>query len=234
MERIEEMWGHLKLTKDEDEPIELEEEAREEVHRKCEWCLIGKFYMERSIGRAIVESTMVKIWRVGKQATVKEVGPNVFIITFSTQMDKKRIEEGRPWSFDNNLFVIKPFDGYVQPNMMKFDNALLWVQMHNLLLVGMNCECGERIGRSLGVVEEVEVDEDDVGWGTFLRVKVLLDLTKPIARRRKVTINGSKFWIPLKYEKLPRFYFKCGRILHEGNNWQQSGQQEGEAARFGL
>lgn len=88
----------------------------------------------------------------------------------------------------------------------------------------MNCECGERIGRSLGVVEGVEVDDDDVGWGTFLRVKILLDLTKPIARGRKETINGSKFWIPLKYEKLSRFCFKSGRILHEGNNCQQSGQ----------
>lgn len=62
----------------------------------------------------------------------------------------------------------------------------------NMPLVGMNQECGEQIGRSIGIVEEVDVDEDDVGWGNFLWVKILLDLTKSIAREQMVMINGSK------------------------------------------
>lgn len=122
MERIVEMCGHLRLIEDENEAIELAEEAKKEVQPKGERCLIRKVSMERSIGRAIVESTMEKIWRVSKQATFKEVGPNVFIITFATHANKKRIEEGRPWFF-YNLFVIIHLDGYVQPNMKKFDIA---------------------------------------------------------------------------------------------------------------
>lgn len=94
---------------------------------------------------------------------LQEVGANTFIITFATHVGKKRIEEGRPWFFYNNLFVINPFDGFIQPSKMSFDKASLWIQCHNLPLAGMNMECGERNCKSLGVVEEVEVHDDDVG-----------------------------------------------------------------------
>lgn len=76
-------------------------------------------------------------------------------------------------------------------------------------------ECGFRISNTLGVVEEVEVDEDDVGWGSFLRLKILLDLKTPLARGRIVMISDKKFWVPIKYERFPKVCFQCGHILHE-------------------
>lgn len=76
--------------------------------------------------------------------------------------------------------MINSFNGFTQPNLVKFHKASLWVQFHNMPLVGMNQDCGEKIGRYIGVVEAVEVvdDDDDVGWGNFLRVKTLMVLTK--------------------------------------------------------
>jgi hypothetical protein len=40
---------------------------------------------------------------------------------------------------------------------------------------------GWQIGASVGVVEEVDVDEVGVGWGEYLRVRILLDLSKPLS-----------------------------------------------------
>lgn len=60
----------------------------------------------------------------------------------------------------------------------------------------------------------MDIDEEDIGWDPFLRVQVELDLTKPLAQGRSVVVNGNQLWIPLKYEKLPRFCFNCGRIVH--------------------
>lgn len=39
--------------------------------------------------------------------------------------------------------------------------------------MGMRQIMGERVGNSLGIVEKEEVEEDDVGWGKKLRVRVL-------------------------------------------------------------
>lgn len=37
---------------------------------------------------------------------------------------------------------------------------------------GMHRIVGEKVGNSLGEVEYVEVEEEDVGWGKKLRVRV--------------------------------------------------------------
>lgn len=99
--------------------------------------------------------------------------------------------------FDHHLFVINQFDGLTQSSMMNFDKAKLLVQFHNLLLRGMNRECGEKMGRSMWVVEDVVVKGDDVGCGNFMRVRFLLDLRKLLTRERTITLHGLKYWISL-------------------------------------
>jgi hypothetical protein len=78
----------------------------------------------------------------------------------------------------------------------------------------MNKGIGSKIGASLGKVKEVEVANDDVGWGRYLRLKVVIDLFQPLDWGRSLTLEGKSYWVQLKYEKLPAFCFKCGRVLH--------------------
>jgi len=49
---------------------------------------------------------------------------------------------------------------------------------------------GHQIGKSVGIVEDVETEDDGVGWGTYLRVKIRLDIAKPLARGRVLKMNG--------------------------------------------
>jgi hypothetical protein len=67
---------------------------------------------------------------------------------------------------------------------------------------------------SIGEVEAVDTDAEGIGWGEFLRVKIRLDLTKPLPRGRKINIQGNSIWIRFQYERLPRFCFHCGVIIH--------------------
>lgn len=48
-------------------------------------------------------------------------------------------------------------------------------------LGGMNRRVDKRVESTLGCVEEIDIDDDDVGWGKCLRVHIWMDLTKPIA-----------------------------------------------------
>jgi hypothetical protein len=45
-------------------------------------------------------------------------------------------------------------------------------------------------------------------------VKILLDLSKPIARGRKLHLLGKSVWISFKYKKIPKFCFSCGVVRH--------------------
>lgn len=71
---------------------------------------MGKVYMDRTIGREVIAATIAKVWRVSRQARFQEIGSNIFSITFATQAEKMRVIEGRPWLFDNHLFILQLFN----------------------------------------------------------------------------------------------------------------------------
>lgn len=56
----------------------------------------------------------------------------------------------------------------------------------------MNRQYGELIGKALGKVLDVEVEEDDMGWGVRLRLQVEIYLSKPLARARNIRVKGSE------------------------------------------
>jgi hypothetical protein len=122
--------------------------------------------------------------------------------------------EGRPWIFDGNLVALAEFDGFTPPVEIQFEHVSFWVRMYNLPLACMGKEAGEKIGASVGVMEEVDVHDTELGWGEYLKVKIRVDLTTPLARGRMLHVAGRSIWIAFKYEKLPKFCFKCGVILH--------------------
>ena len=63
--------------------------------------------------------------------------------------------------------------------------------MINLPLACVNLTVGHQIGPSMEQVEEVDVDDGGMDWGEYLRVKITLDLQKPLMRGRMLKINGS-------------------------------------------
>lgn len=88
------------------------------------------------------------------------------------------------------------------------------MQIHNLPLAAMSQEVGLQVGRRLGVVHEVDVDREGLGWGRCLWVRVDIELSKPLMRGKMLSIGGKKTWLPFKYERLQNFCFKCGIVEH--------------------
>ena len=78
----------------------------------------------------------------------------------------------------------------------------------------MGHEVGLKIGSTVGTVIEIDTNAGGVGWGEYLRVKILLDLAKPLSRGRKMKLEEKSSWIAFQYEKLPKFCFQCGVICH--------------------
>ncbi|XP_059441720.1 uncharacterized protein At4g02000-like [Corylus avellana] len=122
--------------------------------------------------------------------------------------------EGRPWSFDRQILVLKDFDGEIPPSQMDFSFSPIWIQVHDMPLLCMTKGVGSRIGESMGVLEDVDVAGDGEGWGRCLRIRVVIDITKPLERGRSLQLEGKHVWVSFRYEKIPLFCFNCGRIVH--------------------
>ncbi len=73
----------------------------------------------------------------------------------------------------------------------------------------------------LGKLLEVDVPENGLGWGKYLRIRVEIDVREPLLRGRIVQgVKGEAadpFWVDFKYEHLPIFCYRCGRLGHSNN-----------------
>jgi len=116
--------------------------------------------------------------------------------------------------FEGNLFSLEEYNGTVAPSAIEFAEVLFWVRMFQLTLSCMSKTEGVQLGSSVGQVVEVETDEDGVGWGEYLLVRVWVDLSKPLVWGRMLKLNGNSTWIVFQYEKLTKFCFQCGMVRH--------------------
>ena len=71
------------------------------------------------------------------------------------------------------------------------------------------------LGETLGEVSIEETEKEMVG-GDFVRVRVRIDVLKPLSRVRRVVLDeDTKIWVSFKYEKLTNFCYCCGMVSHD-------------------
>jgi hypothetical protein len=215
-EDLSRMWDSFSLRDDEDAEMEIQQQDWEVGTIRGRSCLVGKLIADRMVSKEVIRSTIQRGEKLEKTPTFKVMGDNLFLVELESEKDKRRILEGRPWSVEGHMFAIEDYDGLSSPSSYLFEKVAFWVRIYNLPLACMSLIIGNQIGSSMGQVLKVDVDDGGMGWGECLRVKVLLDLKKPLSRGRKLKINGSPILIHFQYEKLPKFCFQCGAIMHGG------------------
>lgn len=86
--------------------------------------------------------------------------------------------------------------------------------------------------------EIIEIEEDVLGIGRYRRVRVMLDVTKPLRRFRWIKDkHGRKIQIDFAYERLPFFCFACGIMGHSERDClvvTEEDKQEGLGWSLGL
>jgi hypothetical protein len=211
---LAELWGKFTLTEVEQDGLEAVEEEVDGISNQGSHCLVGKLISERLIGKDAIRKNMVRNWRLTGSVVFKVLGENLFLLEFELEWDKIRVMEGRPWFFEQQLFSVVDYDGTTPPCKMIFQSAPFWIRMLHLPLSCMGKEMGKKLGETVGTVEEVETNEDGIGWGAYLRVKAHVNFSKPLPRGRILKLKNKSLWIEFQYEKIPRFCFKCGVIRH--------------------
>jgi hypothetical protein len=233
-EELARLWGNLSLSAVESTDAVLLEEEVVELSAKGKSCVVGKLMSDHVVGKDQIRSKMIRSWKTTGMVSFKVVGKNLFLIEFEVLWDKERVLEGRPWTFEFQLFSIVDFDGLTPPQQLEFNEESFWIRMYNLPLACMGKEMGVRLGSSAGVVEEVDTNEDGVGWGEFLRVRVRLNIYKPLVRGRMLKIRNKTELIPFRYEKIPKFCYQCGVISHGDIGCQKKDSRRHQGGGVGL
>jgi hypothetical protein len=112
----------------------------------------------------------------------QDLGDNLFLITFLQQGGKRHAMEEGPWEFGGGLFLVWDFEGNCGLDELEFQTTPCWVQIMHLPLGMMNRTIGEIIGNTIGSTIDVEAEENGLAIDRYLRVKVVLDICKPLTR----------------------------------------------------
>ena len=98
---------NIQLTIDEEEVIAIFETGRLEAIESCSLSLIGKFLTCKPFNKRAAKTTIRRAWGMDERLQILETGPNLFQFKFQSEFDMNRIIRGGPWTFDNQLLMIK-------------------------------------------------------------------------------------------------------------------------------
>ncbi|KAK6164465.1 hypothetical protein DH2020_001329 [Rehmannia glutinosa] len=208
-------------------------EADKEVSKIYEnHCLIGKILLLRPVDQTLVKNFTQEEWKCKRGLTVSTISRNMFMFIFQDKEDLASVLKNRPWTIMGGLLMLSVCTSGEVPNELNFSYSAFWVQAHGLPLDYLTNQNGSKIGELLGtfVYTDWEICCGKFSCRKFLRLKVVLDVRKPILTGFWLKRNGlPDVWIDFKYEKLGVFCYKCGLI---GNNYRTCKFPSGNA-KFG-
>lgn len=108
---------------------------------------------------------------------------------------------------------MKEIDGDEQPDKISITHSPFWVRIKNLPL---NCRSDEHVKvlvRDMG--EILDLEEDVIGIGRYRRVKIMLNVLRPLRKVQKIKDRrGREVQVEYVYERLPFFCFAYGIMGH--------------------
>ncbi|KAL0431280.1 UNVERIFIED_CONTAM: hypothetical protein Sradi_0754000 [Sesamum radiatum] len=130
-------------------------------------------------------------------------------------IDRKRVVEGCPWSFDKNILILNEVGATENPMQVDLNWCEFYVHIHDLPLSKMNLEIATHVGIKIGRFIGMEDDEAGRAWGASLRIRVALNVNNLLRRALKLrTTGGDEQVVHFTYERLPNFCYLCGRMGH--------------------
>ncbi|KAM0898591.1 hypothetical protein ACQ4PT_021853 [Festuca glaucescens] len=231
-DHVSDMMGRLRLTHAETEAVVLDDGIDDiSVHSK--WALVGKVLSPSTLHISTISAALRPAWGNPRGLLLNPAGDNTFVEEFGTKADMDRVLDGPPWVVGKRAVLLQGFDTDLKPQDMIFNKLWLWVRIINLPFGYMHQKWGKTIARSFcsdGCVPVVDCAADGRCWGSYMRVRVEVDVDKPL--RRGVTVFSQRRkmtdWFNLQYEDLPHFCFSCGILGHTSTECKYPGERDAE------
>ncbi|KAH0701984.1 hypothetical protein KY290_017227 [Solanum tuberosum] len=146
-----------------DSDIELDYHGDEDVAGPEEkianplWCVVGRVVTDKFVTPNSLSDAMGKAWRPGEGMTVKELG-------------------------NNNPVLLRPLNPDQNPRQVELTSLDIWVQIHDLV-GGLRYERVLRgIGNTIGIFKYNDTNNQDMLWKYYMRIRVIINIQKPLKR----------------------------------------------------
>lgn len=177
--------------------------------------LVGKFLTDKPIRGHMMTAKMAEFWHPGRGVNIKEIEPNLFTFKFFHFRDMQTILKKGPWYFDNNLLILNTLPDNTPAQSVPLLSVSFWVRIHDVPVGFMTERVGKDLGNFIGEFLEYDVKNSANHLRSYMRIRVLLDVSKPLKRQKKIKRPGGDSQIvKFKYERLGNFCYYCGALGH--------------------
>ncbi|KAK1686572.1 hypothetical protein QYE76_047420 [Lolium multiflorum] len=227
-EDVDALLRRLQLREDDGDDFVWEEEAgSEEV--KAKWLAIARVHTDKGFSPSALYAEMRSAWNPAKEVRWRMLEDNLFTVQFGCLGDWNTAIQSGPWLFRNHALIIKEYDGFENPRSVKLDKISAWARVLKLPDNYLQDAVIKGMCRKMGKISEVQIKLPAGYVGSFVRVKVDLDVNKQLEHFVSITRGGKKDWYQVKYEKLPIFCNFCGII---GHCYDECGTGEHDVSKF--
>ncbi|KAK6121173.1 hypothetical protein DH2020_045094 [Rehmannia glutinosa] len=211
-EDISFLCSNLSLNDEENTTISLDPNDLQNLDESLN--LVGRILSPRVINFESIASLFKRLWSPRHGLICKPLGDNTLLFQFRNRVDKQKVIDGSPWLFDKALLALSDASAIQIGSQLNITTCPFWIQLHNVPIGLMNKNFATNVANTIGNYIALDVDSDGSTIGRFLRIRVNLDITKPLRRVVKASLHGSDYILPVKYERLPNFCYYCGIIGH--------------------
>lgn len=209
---LEKLYANLSIEDEEDGGIVGVEEGQE---RTDNFILVEKFLIEKNINFQAMQNVLASLWRSKEGMEVHDIGGYIYSFVFYHIMDLCKVIEGGPWSFEQTMLVYHRMQDTKDVHEVFLNEVDVWVQVHDIPRGLISETVLKSIGSFIGTYVKSDPASFDGPWKSFVRVRVTLNIHKPLKRRMKIKREGgNSSWVNFKYERIGNFCFVCGIIRH--------------------
>ncbi|KAF4385104.1 hypothetical protein F8388_014237 [Cannabis sativa] len=180
------------------------------------YCLVVKIISMKNIKPDWLDKAMREAWTLRYPISFTEYHSGLFLAHFGCDGDRRRVIENQPWHFDHCLMVFANPEGFdlLRPEQLRF--VPFWMQIHYIPFGFRSPSLAKMVADDIGDLIEIHKNTLLEISSPFLRIRVLLDISKPIRRGMQVFFRslGRTKWLMFKYEGLQNYCYFCGKIDH--------------------
>lgn len=210
---LEEMYAPLALEEEDGEGVIVG--AMENVQQQPTFVLIGRFLTEKNINFQAMQNVLASIWRPREGMEIHHLGGRRYSFVFFHGLDRQKVVDGGPWTFEQSLLLHHKLETNEDAHLVQLNKMEIWVQVYDIPIGMLSSKLMESIGNYVGSFVKADPQNLNGGWKMYYRIRVVMDVEKPLKRRMKVKREGGEWtWVNFKYERLSTFCFVCGRMGH--------------------
>nr|POE59914.1 hypothetical protein CFP56_39483 [Quercus suber] len=210
---------NLHLTKEEEVEIPITARCRSDLLEECNLSLFGRLLSDRNQNLRALKSTLRSAWKMGSDLQIVEVGSNVLQFKFGSEYQLQWVEKNGPWNFENNLLLLCRWRRGLSSKNITFTHSPFWIQIWGLPFELMAEEVCRDLGNSLGSFIETDRRTGQSDQAKFMRVRVDLQLDKPLRRGAKIaSVEGEKYWVSFRAQGSFKTGIDRSRSTSSGRN----------------